>query len=194
VPRSFLFVGRFVADKGIDTLIKAYESYRVNSRNPWPLICCGTGPLGNLLRGKPGIQVEGFLQPEELRSKLASAGCLVLPSQFEPWAVVVHEASSAGLIILASENVGAAVHLVQDNYNGYVFGGNDIRGLASLMGRVSALTNERLNLMSQRSHALSQQFSTDRWADTLMDAADRRQEDSKSWDGVFSAKLNNGLM
>jgi len=177
VPRSFLFVGRFVPDKGIDTLVKAYETYRAKFPDPWPLICCGAGPLQYLLEGKSGIQVEGFLQPEALEAKLASAGCLVLPSKFEPWAVVVHEASSAGLLILASENVGAAVHLVQDNYNGYLFGGDDIRGLASLMGRVSVLPDTRLDVMSRRSHSLSGQFSPDRWADTLMDAASRIQDD-----------------
>lgn len=178
VPRSFLFVGRFVHDKGIDTLVKAYESYRAQFPNPWPLICCGAGPLQYRLEGRPGIQVEGFLQPEALKSKLASAGCLVLPSLFEPWAVVVHEACSAGLLILASENVGAGVHLVQDNYNGYLFGGNDARGLAALMGRVSVLTDARLDRMSRGSHSLSQQFSPERWADTLMDAAGLRPGDS----------------
>jgi glycosyltransferase involved in cell wall biosynthesis len=171
VPRSFLFVGRFVQDKGIDTLVKAYDIYRANFPDPWPLVCCGAGPLRSLLENKPGIQIEGFLQPELLRSGFGSAGCLVLSSDFEPWAVVVHEAASAGLLILASENVGAAVHLVQDNYNGYIFGGKDVQGLASLMGRISSLTNNRLDEMSRSSHSLSQQFSTVRWADTLLDVA-----------------------
>jgi glycosyltransferase involved in cell wall biosynthesis len=171
VPHAFLFVGRFVQDKGIDTLVKAYESYRAKSSNPWPLICCGAGPLRSLLENKSGIQIEGFLQPEQLRSRFGHAGCLVLPSDFEPWAVVVHEAASAGLLILASENVGAAVHLVQDNYNGYIFGGKDAPGLAALMGRVSAMTDERLDEMSRASRTLSLQFSPGRWADTLLDVA-----------------------
>ncbi len=168
VPRSFLFVGRFVEDKGIDTLVKAYEAYRASTSAPWPLVCCGAGSLRSLLENKPGIQIEGFLQPAELQSRFGAAGCLVLPSDFEPWAVVVHEAASAGLLILASENVGAVVHLVQDNYNGYIFGGKDVRGLASLMARVSASTDKRLDEMSRASHSLSLQFSPDRWADTLL--------------------------
>jgi glycosyltransferase involved in cell wall biosynthesis len=171
VPRSFIFVGRFVSDKGIATLAKAYELYRETSPDPWPLFCCGAGPLASLLENWPGVHIEGFLQPERLRAKFGTAGCLVLPSDFEPWAVVVHEATSAGLLVLASENVGASVHLVQDNYNGHIFGRADVKGLASLMTRVSALSDARLDAMSQASHLLSTQFSPRRWADTLLEAA-----------------------
>jgi glycosyltransferase involved in cell wall biosynthesis len=123
------------------------------------------------LENRPGIQIEGFLQPEQLRSRFGQAGCFVLPSDFEPWAVVVHEAASAGLLILASENVGAAVHLVQDHYNGHIVGGKDASGLAALLGQVSALTDQRLDEMSKASHSLSLQFSPRRWAETLLDLA-----------------------
>jgi glycosyltransferase involved in cell wall biosynthesis len=180
VPRSFIFVGRFVSDKGIATLARAYEAYRAISPDPWPLFCCGAGPLVSLLENRPGIHIEGFLQPERLRAKFGTAGCLVLPSDFEPWAVVVHEATSAGLLVLASENVGAAVHLVQDSYNGHIFGEADVKGLASLMARVSALSDARLDAMSQSSHVLSTQFSPHRWADTLLDAAGHSVQPSTS--------------
>jgi glycosyltransferase involved in cell wall biosynthesis len=170
VPRSFLFVGRFVSCKGVDQLVKAYESYRAASTDPWPLVCCGAGPLVTRLQGIPGIRVDGFVQPDELRTRLASAGCLVLPSTFEPWAVVVHEATSAGLLVLASEKVGATVHLVQNNYNGYIFDSQDAQGLAKLMSHVSSLREEQLDAMSRASHLLSKQFSPKRWADTLLDA------------------------
>jgi glycosyltransferase involved in cell wall biosynthesis len=169
VPRSFLFAGRFVSEKGVDQLVKAYESYRERSIDPWPLVCCGAGPLGSRLEGRPGIRVEGFVQPDRLCDILASAGCLVLPSTFEPWAIVVHEAASAGLLILASDIVGAAVHLVQDNYNGYIFDCRDVKGLSALMSHVSDLSDVRLDAMSRASHLLSKQFSPARWADTLLD-------------------------
>jgi len=169
VPRGFLFVGRLVSEKGVSQLVNAYQSYRMRSHDPWPLICCGAGPLSALLEGRDGIRVEGFVQPDQLRNLLASAGCLVLPSTFEPWALVVHEAASAGLLVLASENVGAAVHLVQDNYNGYIFDSQDEQELAALMSHVSGLSNARLDAMSRSSHMLSMQFTPARWADTLLE-------------------------
>ena len=175
LPHSFLFVGRFVSDKGVDQLVNAYRLYRESSGDPWPLVCCGAGPLGSRLKGKPGIRVEGFVQPDHLRDLLASSGCLILPSTFEPWALVIHEATSAGLLVLSSEKAGAAVHLVQDNYNGFIFDGGDVKGLAARMSRVSNLSDARLDAMSQASHLLSKQFSPARWADTLLQAFDTIQ-------------------
>lgn len=172
VPRSFLFVGDFASHKGVDQLVRAYESYRERSIDPWPLVCCGAGPLRSRLEGRPGIRVEGFVQPDRLCDILASAGCLVLPSSIDHWGVVVHEAASAGLLILASDIVGAAVHLVQDNYNGYIFDCRDVKGLAALMSHVSDLSDMRLDTMSRASHLLSKQFSPVRWADTLLQAFD----------------------
>ena len=48
----FYFVGRFVPEKGVDQLVKAYQLYREKSVDPWPLVCCGAGPLRPLLEGK----------------------------------------------------------------------------------------------------------------------------------------------
>lgn len=170
LPRSFLFVGRFVKQKGITTLVHAYEAYRQARPDPWPLVCYGAGPLRSELEGKPGIHVAGFAQPERMPEILSAAGCLVLPSRFEPWALVVHEAASAGLPILASEKVGSAVHLVQPGYNGFIFSCGDANGLAAAMSRISDMSDAQLDQMSRASNALSQQFSPKRWADTLLES------------------------
>ena len=184
VPRAFLFVGRFIPPKGLNTLLDAYATYHEGSTDPWPLVCCGEGPLRPLLEGKKGIRIEGFVQPERMPAIFGSAGCLVLPSIFEPWGLVVHEAASAGVPILASEQVGAVPHLVRPGYNGYVFDKNDSAGLARLMLQISAKSDERLDEMSRASFLLSQQFSPKRWADTLLEAFPSQSQNSSA---VFSS-------
>lgn len=174
-PRAFLFVGRFVETKGIALLAESYRRYRAETTDPWPLICCGTGPQGTLLEHQPGIQVEGFVQPERMPSKLATAGCFILPSIFEPWALALHEAAAAGLILLASESVGASVHLLQPNFNGFLFGAGDAEALANLMTRVSQLSDERREAMSRASFLLAQQYTPERWANTLVDEYQARR-------------------
>ena len=168
LPRKFLFAGRFVREKSVEMLAGAYAIYRNENSNPWPLICCGTGPLRSGLENREGIQLKGFVQPEHMPDELASAGCLILPSSFEPWALVVHEAAAAGRLILASENVGAVPHLVQPGYNGYVFNNGDACGLAAFMRRVTAMTDAQLEQMSRASFALSRQFTPQQWSDTLV--------------------------
>lgn len=168
VPRTFIFAGRFIAIKGIDFLAEAYRRYRRRLADPWSLICCGSGPLRPLLDGQPGIQVRGFVQPEGMAAAISGAGCLILCSKFDHWSLAVHEATSAGLAILASEVVGATVHLVQPGFNGFVFDHGDVDGLVNLMVRVSSMSESHLNEMSKASYLLSQQFSPVRWADTLI--------------------------
>lgn len=168
LPRAFLYVGRFVPEKGIGTLLDAYGSYRRMATLPWSLICCGAGPLRSRLAETTGVRLEDFVQPQKLGEQMASAGCLIAPSAFEPWSVAVHEAASAGLIVLASEKVGAAVHLVQPTHNGFIFGHHDAWGLAQLMLRVSRMSPAQLEQMSEASYALSRQYSPQLWADTLL--------------------------
>jgi len=165
-------VGRMVLAKSVDKLVEAYRVYRKQAPNPWPLICCGSGPLRSRLENEEGVRVDGFVQPDKMPKVLGSAGCLILPSRFEPWALVVHEAAAAGRLILASENVGAVTHLVQPGYNGFIFNNNDIAGLAILMSRVSEMTDAQLDRMSRASYLLSLQFSPKQWADTLLQSYD----------------------
>lgn len=170
LPRAFIFVGRFVEKKGIRTLLDAYTHYRAHSPNPWPLVCCGAGPMHNRINATEGVQMFGFCDTQQLAQAFSRTGCLILPSQFEPWAVVVHEAASAGLAILASQKVGAAVHLVQPGLNGHIFEDKDTHALSILMTQLSTQTDARLEEMSRASVALAQQFSPGLWVRTLLDA------------------------
>lgn len=176
LPRSFLFVGRMVPEKGISVLAEAYQLYRKHVSEPYRLICVGTGPLTKNLLGINGIEVKGFVQPRWVPEIFAQAGCLILPSLFEPWGVVVHEATTAGLAVICTHSCGAVMHLVQENYNGYVVRPGDPRDLAAAMVDYSKKTNFDRVAMSQNSRALSQQFSPERWALSLYKAFEKVRE------------------
>ena len=168
MPSAFAYVGRVVPEKGIDTLLNAYKRYRCCATHPWPLIISGAGPLAAKLPNTPGIKLLGFTQPSSLPSVFCEASCLILPSKFEPWGVVVHEAAASGLAVIASNKAGSTAHLVQDGYNGYLFDPLDPTHLAMLMLRYSGMhENERRN-MAANSVSLARQFSPDRWAAYLL--------------------------
>ena len=116
--------------------------------------------------------MNGFVQPEKIPEVLASAAPLIIPSRFEPWALVVHEAAAAGRLILASEDVGAVPHLVQPDTIAHL-GDEDTAGLATLMSRISAMGDAQLDAMSRASYMLSQQFSPRQWADTCFSLSKR---------------------
>lgn len=169
--RSFVFVGRYSPEKGIDVLVGAYRRYREKAAHPWPLKCYGSGPLQHLIRGVEGIECKGFCQPDDLPKELSKASCLLLPSIFEPWALVVHEATAAGMPVIVSDAVGASVHLVQDGYNGYIVETGDADELSRAMLRYSSMSQKERSKMSESSYLMSLQFTPKRWADTLVTKA-----------------------
>ncbi len=164
MPKAFIYAGRFSEEKGIDILINAYLQYRSSINKPLSLICCGTEELTPTLEGISGIEVHGFIQPNDLPQEFAQASCLLLPSIFEPWGVVIHEATASGLSVICSSACGASVNLVQDGYNGYIIESGNVNDLANAMLRYSKLSDEQIKNMSRNSYNLSLQFTPDRWA------------------------------
>jgi glycosyltransferase involved in cell wall biosynthesis len=62
---------------------------------------------------------------------------LVLPSDYEPWALVINEAAAAGLAIISSSVVGAAAEILRDGVNGRSFAPGDKDALAVAMLEVT---------------------------------------------------------
>jgi glycosyltransferase involved in cell wall biosynthesis len=164
----FLYVGRYVSVKGLDVLVEAYRHYRALVPGPWPLICAGAGEQQHLFDEQEGIENRGFIQPDQLPALMAEAAAFVLPSRREPWGVVVQEAAATGLPLLCSDASGAAVHLLQDHYNGYLFENGNAIHLAHCMVRLTEASIEERQQMGHRSYLLSQQYTPQRWASTFM--------------------------
>lgn len=161
---AFVFVGRLVPEKGIDVLAAGYRRYRRTVPEPWPLLVAGVGPQHDGLADIDGVDRLGFVQPDELPSLFARSGCLVLPSRYEPWGVVVHEAAAAGLPVVCTWVCGAASRLVVDGYNGVVVSPGDEGALAHALARVSSAGVDERLAMTRASRSLARQFTPDRWA------------------------------
>jgi glycosyltransferase involved in cell wall biosynthesis len=168
LDHSFLFVGRLVPEKGVDLLAEAYSAHRrVAGAGAWPLRLAGTGPLGQAFAGIDGVEELGFVQPGELPAVFAESGCLVLPSRFEPWGMVLHEAAAAGLPLIASAACGATTRLLQDGYNGILLPTGSVDALAAALTRMSHYGDDRRAEMGEASRSLARQFTPKRWAQHL---------------------------
>jgi glycosyltransferase involved in cell wall biosynthesis len=132
--RVLLFSGRLAQVKRVDLLIDAF-ALSAADRPDWDLLIVGGGPLGDVLRRRvpewlrPRVVWTGFLEQDELNLAYHAADVLVLPSDREPWAVVVQEAMAAGLAVVASDVVGAAHELIADGSAGQVFGAGNVEAL-----------------------------------------------------------------
>jgi glycosyltransferase involved in cell wall biosynthesis len=169
LPRSFLYVGRLSPEKGIDSLLDAYRRYQAERSAPWPLAVAGEGALRGELENVAGVKLIGFVQPDQLPETFSQAGCLVVPSHWEPWGLVIHEACTVGLPVICTSACGAAVHLVQDGYNGFITETGDPQSLALAFRRFTELDEKRRGAMGEASHLLSLQFTPERWANCVHD-------------------------
>jgi glycosyltransferase involved in cell wall biosynthesis len=168
-PRAFLFVGRLVPDKAVDVLAAAYAGYRQAVADPWPLLVAGTGPQEPLLSDLEGVELLGFVQPDDLPGVLGRAGCFVLPSRFEPWGVVIHEAAAAGLPVVCTRACGASTRLVLDGYNGVVVSPGSADALRTGLLRIHRAGDDERRAMGLASERLARQYTPQRWARHLLD-------------------------
>ncbi len=140
--RIILFSGRLVPVKRVDLLIDAFA--RLAAQRPeWDLLIVGDGPLTAELRRSaevlgPRVKWTGFLEQNELQLAYHAADVLALPSDREPWAVVVQEAMAAGLPVVASDVVGAAEELVTDGHGGRIFAKGNVEALWLALLEVTA--------------------------------------------------------
>jgi len=65
----------------------------------------------------------------------AMADVFVLPSLSETWGLAINEAMASGRPVLISDTCGAAIDLVQNGKNGYIFSSGDENDLKEKMLR-----------------------------------------------------------
>ena len=95
------------------------------------------------------------MSQEDLLHEMQNAGCFVLPSIHEPWALVIHEAAAAGLPIICTETCGAAPHFVINNYNGKIIKPKSSNSLQTAMEEIMNMTSSELIDFSAKSRLLS---------------------------------------
>jgi glycosyltransferase involved in cell wall biosynthesis len=137
----------------------------------WSLDVFGVGPLESLFIGMKRCQIHGFRQPDEIAEVLGSSKILCAPSLEEPWGVQIHEATLAGLAVVATDACGSAVHLVKSGFNGEIVSSGDVVGLKSSLCRLIELDGLHpcaLEEYGSCSNLLSRQFSPVIWANTVM--------------------------
>jgi glycosyltransferase involved in cell wall biosynthesis len=166
-PRNFQYVGRYIPIKGIHELLAGYRTYREKVSDPMELRFCGQGYLADEIQKTPGVRDLGFLQPNDMAEALVDAGCFLLPSHYDPWAVALVDACAAGLPIIAGVGCGASVEVLRDSFNGVL-----LKKISSDAIMIALLVmHKRYSdwpLMGERSEVLALSYAPDHWATNVL--------------------------
>lgn len=169
-----LFASKLVARKRAIDLLEAMEVIGASDKDAILLIA-GSGPLEENLRssaGKMGARIRfvGFKNQTEMPALLAASDVFVLPSEAEPWGLIVNEAMAARLPVIVSDDVGAGPDLVEGKGTGLVYPvGNVVRLVEALESMLASDADRRR--MAQRSFEVIQDWDVPVSAEGIARAA-----------------------
>lgn len=141
-----VFVGRLSAEKGITTLLEAWQKHEL----PVPLKIVGDGPLGETVsaasRENSKIEWLGQKPLEEVMQLVGQATTLVMPSVwYETFGRTTIEAFAAGTPVIGSR-MGATGELIDTGRTGFLFNPGDPEDLAAKVQQLHA-NEEQLQQM-----------------------------------------------
>ena len=168
-PRGtyYLYYGRLSEEKGIMTLLQAFNKANVDK----PLYIVGAGPQETELRdyiqhnmsGKT-VKMLGYKTGDELKQIVSSAYCVILPSiccENAPYSIM--EAQAMGRPAIVSDN-GGLPELVTEGVNGYIFRGNDAIDLCSKLELMEHSTFQGIEICQMA----QEKFSPEKYVLTLI--------------------------
>jgi glycosyltransferase involved in cell wall biosynthesis len=157
-----LFVGRLSPEKGVDTLLAAWERLR----DLVPLSIVGDGPLAeevaNAARSLERVEWLGRQPREQVLALMKAASVLVFPSVcYENFPVTILEAYAVGLPVIASD-LGGMASLVEDGRTGLHFRPGDPKDLAAKVRWASAHPAELAGMRNEARGEFEAKYTAER--------------------------------
>lgn len=167
--KTLLYVGRLIELKNLNFLIKTFQTLTEQERNNWKILIVGNGPLKRELQQLAGQNVtfQDFIAPKNLPQLLSQCDAFCLPSYYDQWGVVVHEAAAMGLPLLISEVCGAIASFLIEQYNGFTFSPHQASSLKNSFIQLFQLSDDALIEMGKNSHTLSHRITLETWSASL---------------------------
>src|ERR1700722_2399807 len=149
-----LFCAKLQSWKRPEDLLRAFA--KISDIEAY-LIFAGEGPSRPTLESEAlalGISARvrflGFVNQSGLPEIYTASDLFVLPSEYEPFGVVVNEAMLCGCSVIVSDRVGARFDLVREGETGFVFPCGDIEALSAALNR-AIQSPRRLRKMGESS-------------------------------------------
>lgn len=137
----FVFAGRLISIKGVDVLLKAFHHFYKKHAN-WGLIIVGDGDRRKDMEAycyenQLPVFFAGGKSWDKVPPYLGVSDVLLLPSDSEPWGLVVNEAMACGKPVIVSDKCGCACELAINQQTGYTFESGNADDLLQKMTRIA---------------------------------------------------------
>ncbi len=130
--RRIVFVGRYTKQKDFDSLLKIW-SIVYSRHHDWTIDIYTDGEIH-----APGVHV--FKPVANIMEKYSNSSMLLLTSLFEPFGLVLPEAMSCGLPVVAFDCPYGPADIISDGVDGFLIKN---RGVNEFAGRVCQLIEDR---------------------------------------------------
>ncbi len=160
--RVFLFSGSLIARKGVDLVAKAFVRLAREEQHV-RLKIVGDGELRQSLVQtlrpvSERVEFAGFKDWGELPAQYAAADVLCVPSRYDGWGLVVPEGLAAGLPVIGTDRMGAALEFVETGRNGWLIRAGDEEALFDAMREAAVVRIDEMGRRAResvREHTLS---------------------------------------
>jgi glycosyltransferase involved in cell wall biosynthesis len=143
-----LAIGRLCPQKGFDILIKIWSKLSNDIKQSWRLDIVGSGPDEDSLRdqiNELGLNENiSIVAPQKnIEDIYRSHSIFCLTSRYEGFALVLSEAMSLGLSVIAFDCPCGPSDFINDGHNGYIVLPYDIETYVSKLNRLLSDINRR---------------------------------------------------
>jgi len=160
--KKIIAVGRLELQKGFDLLLKAWFKSGVYDKG-WCLNIIGNGSQYNNLKNiinqlniEQSVSIES--ETANIENYYSSAYAFCLSSRYEGFGLVLIEAETFGLPIVAFNCKHGPSEIIEHNKNGFLVECENVDALADALSSICNLNSSEYNSMSQHSKFLAKRF------------------------------------
>jgi len=136
-----LYASKFIKRKNPVRLLESFASLSTNGKSPSAyLLYIGEGEEKQAIKNKikeygleDNVKLLGFKNQSELPLYFTMCDVFVLPSNKEPYGLIVNEVLNCAKPIITTTEVGSAKDLIVHNENGFIYEPEDIESLSKYL-------------------------------------------------------------
>ncbi|MCB0396241.1 MAG: glycosyltransferase [Flavobacteriales bacterium] len=155
---DFLFVGKFVENKGVHLLLE------IISRMNDPSVSFGFVGVGKFkeqveqMAEKQNVTYFGAVDQDGLRKLYSASRFLVLPAEKEGFGLVVSEAMFCGTPVIATR-VGGIAGQIKDGFNGFFIGDRTVEGIEKCLKKAVEMAPNEYSHMAENALKSNRQYA-----------------------------------